>query len=99
MRRHERGIHASGQPESPDEPDEGPDAKKGGGFGEDKDELQKSGWLRKRMPDVEDGRRFMKSLQEKHAEGARHDHLSPGSPEAQEQLRDWLTETGWTHAS
>ncbi|MFW6187232.1 MAG: hypothetical protein ACOC84_04450 [Actinomycetota bacterium] len=57
-----------------------------------KQELQESGWLRSRMPSVERRRQFMDWLEERHhwREGIEHGHVKPGSPGAEEALREFL---------
>ncbi|WP_258725113.1 hypothetical protein [Cellulomonas sp. NS3] len=57
-----------------------------------KSELQESGWLRGRLPDVERRREFMEWLQRGHEIGEPHQHLRPGSREAEAALRDFLLE-------
>ena len=59
-----------------------------------KAELQESGWLKEQLPDVNDRRDFMKWLEDNHRMGEEHNHLAPGSPEAQTQLNEWMKQTG-----
>jgi hypothetical protein len=58
-----------------------------------KAELQESGWLRERLPSVADRRAFMKWLERGHKQGEAHEHLRPGSPEAEAKLGEWAAET------
>ena len=44
-----------------------------------KQELQESGWLKKRLPDIERRRQFMDWLEKNHKLGEEHQHLKPGS--------------------
>ncbi|MDN5770574.1 MAG: hypothetical protein L0H24_06740 [Microlunatus sp.] len=57
-------------------------------------ELEDSGWLKKKLPDVERRREFMKWLEANHKQGEAHEHLRPGSPEAEEMLGRYLAENG-----
>lgn len=58
-----------------------------------KQELQNSGWLKRRLPSEKDRRDFMKWLQKGHTADD-HEHLRPGSPDAEEILKEWSDETG-----
>lgn len=53
-----------------------------------KQELEDSAWLRRRLPDARDRRRFMEFLQEGHT-GAGHVHLNPDSRAANSILEHW----------
>jgi hypothetical protein len=55
-------------------------------------ELEDSGWLRKKLPDADRRREFMKWLEANHKQGEAHEHLRPGSPQAEEMLRRFLAE-------
>jgi hypothetical protein len=70
-------------------------------------ELEDSAWLKKRLPAKNDQREFMDWLKKGHREGdlgkeiepgqketEGHEHLSPGSPEAEEKVREWEREKG-----
>ena len=59
-----------------------------------KQELQDSGWLKQKLPDESRRRRFMKWLEERHnlREGKEHEHLKPGSPEAQQAVDEFNAE-------
>ncbi|MEV6448592.1 hypothetical protein [Amycolatopsis sp. NPDC051716] len=57
-----------------------------------KQELEKSGWLRQRMPDEERRREFMEWLQKGHEQGEAHTHLRPGSREAEAAVREFEAE-------
>lgn len=57
-----------------------------------KQELQESGWLRRRLPDIERRREFMKWLEANHRVGEEHVHLRPGSREAERMLKRFLEE-------
>jgi hypothetical protein len=59
-----------------------------------KKELEDSGWLKKREPDKVRRRRFMDWLEKNHNSGEPHEHLNPGSPEAERALQDWRDEEG-----
>jgi hypothetical protein len=48
-----------------------------------KQELEESAWLRRRLPDDERRREFMKWLEKGHRQGEEHTHLRPGSQEAE----------------
>ncbi|MEV6632144.1 DUF4157 domain-containing protein [Actinoplanes sp. NPDC051470] len=58
-----------------------------------KEELQESGWLRKKLPDVERRREFMDWLKRNHQVGEEHTHLRPGSREADRMLKRFLEES------
>ena len=58
-----------------------------------KAELESLGWLKKRLPSAEHRRDFMKWLQKGHTEDD-HEHLSPGSREANRMLEEWSQESG-----
>jgi hypothetical protein len=68
----------------------------------DKSELENSGWLKRRLSEPEDRRDYMAWLKKGHKEGElgaeiepgqtateRHEHLRPGSPEAEASVREW----------
>ena len=55
-------------------------------------ELEDSGWLKKKLPDADRRREFMKWLEKNHKAGEEHAHLRPGSPEAQQMLDRFLSE-------
>lgn len=55
-----------------------------------KQELQDSGWLKEKVPDVNTRRNFMKWLEQGHKQGEAHEHLRPGSPEAEAALAEFL---------
>lgn len=55
-----------------------------------KQELEDSAWLRRRLPDPKDRRRFMEFLQEGHT-GAGHAHLNPDSRAANRILEHWAS--------
>lgn len=57
-----------------------------------KQELENSGWLKRRMPSVERRREFMEWLQKGHERGEAHTHLRPGSREAESAVRQFETE-------
>ena len=61
-----------------------------------KSELEDSGWLKRRIPDPERRRKFMKWLQRYHpmeeTTGEEHPHLDPGSPEAEEMVEQFEQE-------
>jgi hypothetical protein len=57
-----------------------------------KQELQESGWLRKRLPDVKRRREFMDWLKANHRIGEEHVHLRPGSRVAEEMLTRFVEE-------
>jgi hypothetical protein len=59
-----------------------------------KKELEDSGWLKKQEPDPGRRRQLMDWLKKKHASGEPHEHLNPGSPEAEQALQDWRNEVG-----
>lgn len=72
-----------------------------------KQELEDSDWLNKRLPDGEDRRSFMDWLKKRHKEGELgpevpegrretegHVHLAPGSREAEAAVREWEREKG-----
>jgi hypothetical protein len=55
-------------------------------------ELEDSGWLKKKLPDADRRREFMKWLEANHQQGEAHEHLRPGSREAEAMLRRFLAE-------
>lgn len=57
-------------------------------------ELEASGWLKKKLPDPERRREFMKWLESNHKQGEAHEHLRPGSREAEAKLQQFLAEAG-----
>ncbi|MER6666896.1 hypothetical protein ABT256_20305 [Amycolatopsis japonica] len=57
-----------------------------------KQELENSGWLRRRMPSEERRREFMEWLQRGHEQGEAHTHLRPGSREAEAAVREFEAE-------
>jgi hypothetical protein len=59
-----------------------------------KAELENSGWLKERLPDANHRRSFMKWLERGHKQGEAHEHLRPGSPEAEARLQEFAEETG-----
>jgi hypothetical protein len=59
-----------------------------------KAELENSGWLKERLPDANHRRSFMKWLERGHKQGEAHEHLRPGSPEAEAKLQEFADETG-----
>lgn len=59
-----------------------------------KAELENSGWLKERLPDAKHRRAFMKWLERGHKQGEAHEHLRPGSSEAEARLQDFAEETG-----
>jgi hypothetical protein len=62
-----------------------------------KTELENSGWLKEEEPNPDARTRFMKWLEAEHKlveEGGGHEHLRPGSPEAQRALGDWRQSEG-----
>ena len=73
----------------------------------EKSELENSGWLKKRLPAEKDRREFMDWLKRGHKEGELgkelkpgqkgtegHEHLSPGSPAAEQKVMEWEREKG-----
>ncbi len=73
----------------------------------EKSELEDLGWLKTRLPAEKDRREFMGWLKKGHKEGELgreigtsqketegHEHLGPGSPEAEEKVREWEREKG-----
>ena len=73
----------------------------------EKAELENSGWLKNRLKDPADRRQFMDWLKKGHKEGDRggevgasgrqtegHEHLRPGSREAEAKVREWESEQG-----
>jgi hypothetical protein len=73
----------------------------------EKSELENSDWLKKRLPSANDRRAFMDWLKKGHKEGELgaeirkggketegHEHLRPGSPEAETRVREWESEQG-----
>jgi hypothetical protein len=73
----------------------------------EKSELQDSEWLKKRLPAEKDRREFMDWLKKGHKEGELgqelkpgekgkegHEHISPGSAEAENKVREWEQEKG-----
>jgi hypothetical protein len=57
-----------------------------------KAELERSGWLRRQLPDEERRREFMEWLQRRHEQGEEHVHLRPGSREAQQAVDEFTLE-------
>ena len=57
-----------------------------------KEELEDSGWLKKKLPDPDRRREFMKWLQANHDAGEEHVHLRPGSRQADDMLRRFREE-------
>lgn len=55
-------------------------------------ELEDSGWLKKKLSDPDRRREFMKWLEKNHKQGEAHEHLKPGSREAQRMLDRFLAE-------
>ena len=75
----------------------------------EKSELENSSWLKKRLPQAADRKKFMDWLKAGHKEGdlgaelkaghrdlGKHEHLSPGSSEAESKVREWESEQGRT---
>jgi nucleoid DNA-binding protein len=73
----------------------------------EKSELEDSDWLKKRLPDAGDRRKFMDWLKKGHKvgelgaeveQGQRgtegHEHIRPGSPEAEAKVSEWESEQG-----
>jgi hypothetical protein len=58
-----------------------------------KAELEDSGWLKKKLPDPDRRREFMKWLEKNHKVGEEHVHLRPGSREAQQMLDRFIAES------
>lgn len=71
----------------------------------EKSELENSAWLKKRVKSEGDRRKFMKWLKKGHKEGdlgaelkpgdrdvGKHEHLRPGSPEAEAKVSQWEAE-------
>lgn len=72
-----------------------------------KTELENSEWLKKRLPKVEDRRKFMDWLEKNHKAGEtgkelkpgekgtdKHEHHTPGSKDAEEAVKNWEREEG-----
>lgn len=57
-----------------------------------KAELEDSGWLKNKIKDPQTRRDFMKWLEQGHKQGEAHEHLRPGSPEAEAKLAEFLAE-------
>ncbi|GIF96123.1 hypothetical protein Cci01nite_12170 [Catellatospora citrea] len=57
-----------------------------------KAELEDSGWLKNRLKEPQQRRDFMKWLEQGHKQGEAHEHLRPGSPEAEAKLAEFLAE-------
>ncbi|MGY1898331.1 hypothetical protein [Nocardia gipuzkoensis] len=57
-----------------------------------KQELEDSAWLRRRLPDDRRRREFMKWLERGHNQGERHTHLRPDSREAEAAVREFEAE-------
>ena len=57
-----------------------------------KAELEDSGWLKNKLKEPQLRRDFMKWLEQGHKQGEAHEHLRPGSPEAEAKLAEFLAE-------
>lgn len=59
-----------------------------------KRELERSGWLKQRVPSEKNRRKFMKWLERGHGQGEPHIHVIPGTANAEKLLTQWSQEEG-----